>query len=262
MSRTEGATARVRLTRKPYSVVPDHVLEARDLKATTRLILAWVLGRPNGWEYRIQAMLQRLGIKDTAWRSARKELIAGGWLTQIKQRQSNGTLVWINEFTDEPINNSHTPIRVFSTHGQTTRGSDTPKPISLNQYQDSPPPTPSISEATGNTKRGGTGGPSEDDLRDLTDAVLAQYKLAGRAVRDESALRQKIRRTRIAGLLPEDLDLLEAHRTARHRSTESSPSERIAVLVSTLREYPQENWARDELTMLSPKHPILRKHCD
>lgn len=261
MSRTEGATARVRLTRKPYSVVPDHVLEARHLKATTRLILAWVLGRPNGWEYRIQAMLQRLGIKDTAWRSARKELIAGGWLTQIKQRQPNGTLVWINEFTDEPINNN-TPIRVFSTHGQTTRGPDTPKPISVNQYQNSPPPTPSIRGATGNTKRGVTGKPSEVDLRDLTDAVLAQYKLAGRVVRDESALRQKIRRTRTAGLLPEDLDLLVAHRTARQHPPESAPSERIAVLVSTLKEYPQESWARDELTMLSPKHPILRKYGD
>ncbi|MBK7846249.1 MAG: hypothetical protein IPJ73_02150 [Zoogloea sp.] len=46
--------------RRPYSSVPDDVLEDIRLSMRARLVVAWMLGRPDGWIIRV-AMMKVLG---------------------------------------------------------------------------------------------------------------------------------------------------------------------------------------------------------
>ena len=119
----------VKKLRGKWSAIPDDILEDQShskrpyLSPAARLALAWMIGRPDGWEIHIKHMLGRLGISELIWRRVRKELIAAGFFRQIKRQDphNKGKLIWVHEVGDEPIFHSSIPIKPmprFSTHGE------------------------------------------------------------------------------------------------------------------------------------------------
>lgn len=86
-----------------FSVVYDAILESENLSHKARVVLAWALGRQDGFECWIWYMCKRLGLKDGAWLNVRRELMDAGFFVQRKNHSEYGKFVWINEFNDEPL---------------------------------------------------------------------------------------------------------------------------------------------------------------
>jgi hypothetical protein len=89
--------------RMRFSVVADQILEARSLTFTARIVLAWALGRQDGFECWVWYMCKELGLTDKTWTSARKELVNAGYFKQTRERGPGGKFIWRNEFTDAPL---------------------------------------------------------------------------------------------------------------------------------------------------------------
>ena len=60
--------------RQPFSVVPDYILEDKRMRPETRLVLAWLIGRPNDWKIQLSYMMFRLGLSRDRWNRARREM--------------------------------------------------------------------------------------------------------------------------------------------------------------------------------------------
>ena len=86
-----------------FSVVADQVLQATHLSFTARVVLAWALGRQDGFECWVWYMCKELGLTDKTWTSAREELINAGYFMQTRERGADGKFIWRNEFTDAPL---------------------------------------------------------------------------------------------------------------------------------------------------------------
>lgn len=86
-----------------FSVVADQILEAKSLSFTARIVLAWALGRQDGFECWVWYMCKELGLTDKTWPSARKELIKARYFKQTRERGPDGKFIWRNEFTDAPL---------------------------------------------------------------------------------------------------------------------------------------------------------------
>lgn len=111
--------SKIRISKKmPFSAVPDMVFSL-DLSHTAIVILAWALGRPDGWEFYIGHMLRTLHLTEAKWATARKQLITAGFFVQTKGRDEKGKVVWENEFTDKPL---FFPIPNKPMHGETKHG--------------------------------------------------------------------------------------------------------------------------------------------
>lgn len=97
-----GASMKVRRSLR-FSSVPDAVLEAANLSFGARVVLAWALGRQDGFECWIWYMLKTLGLTDRTWPRVRRELIEAGFFYQTREKGDDGKFVWKNEFTDSPL---------------------------------------------------------------------------------------------------------------------------------------------------------------
>lgn len=107
-----------------FSIVADQILEARSLTFTARIVLAWALGRQDGFECWVWYMCKELGLTDKTWTSARKELINAGYFKQTRERGPDGKFIWRNEFTDAPLylgqtggGSNPSPAQVKTKHG-------------------------------------------------------------------------------------------------------------------------------------------------
>lgn len=85
-----------------FAAVPDVVFSLR-MKPATILVLAWALGRPDGWTFHICYMLKILNYSENQWRTAKKELMLNGFFNQKKYRDDQGKIHWVNEFCDDPL---------------------------------------------------------------------------------------------------------------------------------------------------------------
>lgn len=97
-----------------YSAIPDQLFSL-DISPVAFKILAWALGRPDGWRFNIGHMLRQLGLTQRTWASARKQLVETGFFVQSRRRDDGGKIVWENAFTDEPLWKSTIPT--FCTDG-------------------------------------------------------------------------------------------------------------------------------------------------
>lgn len=103
------------------------------MRPETRLVLGWLIGRPDGWEVRISYLQRVLGLTKPRWAKARKEMEACGYLEQFRRKAANGTFVWEHFVTDTP-----TMVRK-STDGKSIDGK--PGDITTSpQHQDSNTP--------------------------------------------------------------------------------------------------------------------------
>lgn len=86
-----------------FGIVADSVLTDKTLSLSTRAVLAYLVGRPNGWTIHISHLRQVLGISDTVWRRARLQLMQAGYLQQFRFRDPEGKIRWDISVSDTPI---------------------------------------------------------------------------------------------------------------------------------------------------------------
>lgn len=90
----------------PFGIVPNALLEDKRLSLQARALAAWLVGRGDGFEIRIEALQKMLGISDKIWVSARRELEKVGWWNSRKFRvpsekeknQGRPVFRWQHEF--------------------------------------------------------------------------------------------------------------------------------------------------------------------
>lgn len=208
--------------RRPYSSVPDDVLEDIRLSMRARLVLAWMLGRPDGWIIRIVHMMKVLGMSEHIWTAIRNELQQVGYYRQTRVRLDTGRFVWEKEAIDPP----ETPSPKVSGMVATTHGAaghdefrhddfrpDTFGDIPPSSKQDQLPPPPTSSRKHAASESAPP--PVVVDLDDLVEAAYWQATKADKLILNPSAWRASVRkRLQEHGPSPEDQFCLEEWRAS------------------------------------------------
>jgi hypothetical protein len=78
----------------------DRVLEDSRLSPTARIIAAYCVNRPDRWKLGSENIREALGLGLGMWSSARRQLIATGYLSHFRIRDSDGLWAWVFEVTD------------------------------------------------------------------------------------------------------------------------------------------------------------------
>lgn len=103
-----------------FGQVPDALLEDRSMSLEARAVLAYLVGRSDGFKVAVGCLCYVLGIKDARWRRLRKEMEAARYFQQTRVRRDDGTFVWVNEVFDTPFDPPTIPPK--PTDGKPTRG--------------------------------------------------------------------------------------------------------------------------------------------
>ena len=206
--------------RRSWSSVPDDVLEDLRLHTRSRLLLAWMLGRPNDWKIQIGHMLKVLGVSNYEWRSSRAELQRYGYYLQMRIRLTNGAFSWKKEVFDPPLPPSSKNSRMVGAIGdfvddellahESVIGEFLEDiPPSSKQDQLPPPPTSSRKHA----RSGSTPQQVVADMDELVEAAYWQAMKADKPIKNPSAWRASVRkRIQENGPSPEDQQCLEEWR--------------------------------------------------
>jgi hypothetical protein len=187
--------------RRPYSSVPDDVLEDIRLSMRARLVLAWMLGRPDDWIIRIAHMMKVLGMSEHIWTAIRNELQQVGYYRQTRIRLDTGRFVWEKEAIDPPESPSPKVSGMVATtpgaaghdgfrHDDFRTDSFGDIPPSINQDQLPPPPTSSRK----NTQSESTPQQVVADMDELVEAAYWQATRAGKPIMNPSAWRASVRK--------------------------------------------------------------------
>ncbi|TAN03171.1 MAG: hypothetical protein EPN36_14330 [Rhodanobacteraceae bacterium] len=100
----EGGEVRA-IIKRPWTAVPEHILEDRRLSLQARCLLAYMLGlarRPN-WVIRLNGhVLPTMGVSVDRWRSIRKELETVGYYRRSETRGPDGRMSQEHLITDDP----------------------------------------------------------------------------------------------------------------------------------------------------------------
>jgi len=88
--------------RRPFSAIPDDILQDIRMRTETRLVLGWLIGRPDGWEGRVKYVQHILGLSRDRWSKSRQERERYGYLQQIRKQRPDGTFQWEHAVTDTP----------------------------------------------------------------------------------------------------------------------------------------------------------------
>lgn len=89
--------------KRAYSAVPDDVLTNKSLSVSARLVLAYMIGRPDGWVIYVSQVCYAIGIGTGGkWRGVRNELEKAGYFRQMRVRGEDGKIKWHHEVTDDP----------------------------------------------------------------------------------------------------------------------------------------------------------------
>lgn len=132
------STVKIR-KRRSFSAIPDDILEDKRMRTETRLVLGWLIGRPDGWIVRVRHVMAVLGLSEGRWKTSRREMEKYGYLEQVRKQTTDGTFAWEHEVTDMP--RERQTIGAFFTDGSSTDGKPADIPSSLHQ-QDSNTPSP------------------------------------------------------------------------------------------------------------------------
>lgn len=133
------STVKIR-KRRSFSAIPDDILEDKRMRTETRLVLGWLIGRPDGWIVRVRHVMAVLGLTEGRWKTSRREMEKYGYLQQVRTQTADGIFQWEHAVTDEPIDGIRA-IGAFPTDGSSTDGKPADIPTSLNQ-KDSNTPIP------------------------------------------------------------------------------------------------------------------------
>ena len=73
------------------------------MRTETRLVLGWLIGRPDNWTVYVGHVQRTLGLTERRWVTVRKELEAMGYLKQIRRQNEEGKFVWEHIVYDTPM---------------------------------------------------------------------------------------------------------------------------------------------------------------
>ncbi|HSH29128.1 MAG TPA: hypothetical protein VK971_04400 [Thiohalobacter sp.] len=167
--------------RRPFSAVPDALLENRSLTPLTRLVGAWLAGRPDGWEIRVSHVRKTLGISQHLWDKAKRQLIEHGYFVQRRVRNSSGKFVWEHEFSDEPVFGGSAESSEESTISENFVNGEAANGKSINEKLGNIPILDNQEESTNNKKHSGSGGSnSRNKLSEKLDLSLIDPDYQGR----------------------------------------------------------------------------------
>lgn len=225
--------------RRPHSSVPDDVLEDIRLSMRARLVLGWMLGRPDGWVIRIAHMMKVLGMSEHIWAAIRNELQQVGYYRQTRIRLETGRFVWEKEVIDPPEPPSpKVSGMVATTPGAARHGGSMPDefrpdatmpdafgdiPPSSKQDQLPPPPTSSKKHAQSES----TPQQVVEAMDELVESAYWQAMRADKQIANPSAWRASVRkRIQEKGPSPEDQLCLEEwrafHKAKKRRQAEDA----------------------------------------
>jgi hypothetical protein len=193
--------------RRPHSSVPDDVLEDIRLSMRARLVLGWMLGRPDGWVIRIAHMMKVLGMSEHIWAAIRNELQQVGYYRQTRIRLETGRFVWEKEVIDPPEPPSpKVSGMVATTPGAARHGGSMPDafrpdatmpdafgdiPPSSKQDQLPPPPTSSKKHAQSKSTPQSV---VVVELDELVESACWQALKADKQITNRSAWRASVRK--------------------------------------------------------------------
>lgn len=81
--------------RTKFGRVPHSVLSDRSLSHSSRLVVAHLIGKKEGWIPVVSELMSTLGLTDFGWRSIRDELKAANIITgQHKKSFGRGLIAW------------------------------------------------------------------------------------------------------------------------------------------------------------------------
>lgn len=165
-----------------------------------RLVLAWMLGRPDGWIIRIAHMMKVLGMSEHIWTAIRNELQQVGYYRQTRIRLDTGRFVWEKEAIDPPEAPSPKVSGMVATtpgtaghdgfrHDDFRPDSFGDIPPSRNQDQ-LPPPTSSREPRS----KPSTPQQMVEDIDELVEAAYWQAMKANKVISNPSAWRASVRK--------------------------------------------------------------------
>lgn len=129
--------------RRSFSAIPDDILQDKRMRCETRLVLGWLIGRPDGWEVRVNNVQYTLGLSRDRWRKARKEMQQFGYLLQIRKQQPDGTYKWLHIVSDTPMDTKET-IVAKSNDGEADEGKPNDITTETNQNKLNTPLNPPV----------------------------------------------------------------------------------------------------------------------
>ncbi len=132
-SQGRGASTLKVHKRRSFSAIPDDILEDKRMRTETRLVLGWLIGRPDGWIVRVRHVMAVLGLTEGRWKTSRREMEKSGYLQQVRKQTVGGIFAWEHAVTDTPVGAVST-IGKFSTDGPSTDGK--PADIPTSPYQE------------------------------------------------------------------------------------------------------------------------------
>jgi hypothetical protein len=98
----EGISLTVK-KRRAFSAVPDDILTDKSLSERARVLLAWLVGRPDNWVIKVSHVRALFRLSERQWSKARGELEVAGYYRQERHRKEDGTIRWQNEVWDTPM---------------------------------------------------------------------------------------------------------------------------------------------------------------
>ena len=118
---------------KGFSVVPDSIFTDATLTPTCRLILAYLVGRPDGWVACVSDICKKLALSENTWRSSKRHLQNSGIIPRDHPKRMGGGLskfTWVldisleryclNLSTTNPPKSTDGSHSWISMHGKTT----------------------------------------------------------------------------------------------------------------------------------------------
>jgi hypothetical protein len=268
--------------RRSFSVVPDDILLDKRMSLRARLVLGWMVGRPEGWIFSVRQMQVALGMTEAIWVSIRNEMQRAGYYRQERIRKDGGRWAWIKTVTD--VAESPSPslpgmvnaipgeaMDGAAMHGSTIHGAAMPgqlgdipiggKPRGSKQEDLPPPgfeqvktPPPPSSTAQKRSAAPAKTAPVVADLDDLVTAAYWQATQSGKPIKNPSAWRTRVRqRLQASGTSQEDLLCLEAWQShleakARHQSEKDKRA-------ATVEQVADPETARRHLRNFRRQHP-------
>ena len=88
--------------RRAFSAVPDDILLDHRISMPARLVLAYLVGRPENWEIHVWQVCKVFQLKESSWKRLRRELEGAGYFRQTRAQGEGGKWQWLHEVFDEP----------------------------------------------------------------------------------------------------------------------------------------------------------------
>lgn len=211
-----------------FSKVPDFIFEDQDLTPEARLVAAWLAGRQETFEIRVEPMLQKfLGLSERVWqKNVKPQLEKKGWWRSTRVKLADGKYHWSHqfserglptEFVEPPTPNSRRDAESKNAFGSPAMPMSSESPdnhAEVDQAENTSPPKPTIDE--------------------IVEAAVWMKNKSGDSINNLQAYRAAIRRRLTAeGATSEDQNIVSIFRS------ETDAANRRETTLQALKAHPR-----------------------